>query len=315
MQGRHHTGCMSDRVARRRAAASRVSSVGPNIAVTLTPSAAARCMAPESFVTSPRQCDRTPASVGRSVRPIRLRHRGRAARSALEHRVRRSRRPPRCRRSRTGTPSAASAIARARRTRPAASASRRRTRRPAPARRAAHCPSHPRSSAAAPRPRARRPERRRAARSDRSEIRARAPDAGRRRPGAARACGATARVSSAPRQLGAIAPALGDAGAPRRSARSETSSAAAARYRTAGRELGAERSPVGHVPIAAARAARCCRSRRAPARKSGAIAGRAATVIDAAGRRAADVGDRRQRHHGVAQPVRREDDQPIARPV
>ena len=48
---------------------------------------------------------------------------------------------------------------------------------------------------------------------------------------------------------------------------------------------------------------------------SGAIAARAATVIDASGRRAADVGDRRQRHDGVAQPVRREDDQTLHRVV
>ena len=44
--------------------------------------------------------------------------------------------------------------------------------------------------------------------------------------------------------------------------------------------------------------------------KSGAIAGRAAIVSDASGTRAADVGDRRQRHDGVAEPVRSEDDKP-----
>ena len=42
--------------------------------------------------------------------------------------------------------------------------------------------------------------------------------------------------------------------------------------------------------------------------KSGAIAGRAAIVSDDVGQRAAHVGNRRQRHDGVAEPVRSEDD-------
>ena len=48
------------------------SSVGPKIATTGTPSAAARCIAPESFDTNASQRASTPASSRRSVRPIRL---------------------------------------------------------------------------------------------------------------------------------------------------------------------------------------------------------------------------------------------------
>src|SRR6476620_9235268 len=46
--------------------------VGRNYGLTAMPTAAARCMAPESLVTSARLLARTPASVGRSVRPTRL---------------------------------------------------------------------------------------------------------------------------------------------------------------------------------------------------------------------------------------------------
>ena len=48
------------------------SSVGPKIAVTGTPTAAARCIAPESFDTNARHRASTPASSRRSVRPIRF---------------------------------------------------------------------------------------------------------------------------------------------------------------------------------------------------------------------------------------------------
>ena len=68
MQGRHQTGLRQHDACgvAERAGVTR-SSVGPNTAVTRTPSAAARCMAPESFDTSARQFTSTPASVGMSV--------------------------------------------------------------------------------------------------------------------------------------------------------------------------------------------------------------------------------------------------------
>ena len=74
------------------------SSVGPNIAITGNPSAAAKCIAPESLVTSARHGRALPASVGRSVRPTRFsraaagsgcrRHRG--ARSVVNLRTTRA---------------------------------------------------------------------------------------------------------------------------------------------------------------------------------------------------------------------------------
>src|SRR3954471_8619555 len=75
MHGRHHTGWvrMVTRgvvLATRGAVAD--SLVGPNIAITLMPIAAARCIAPESLVTSVRQFASTPASAARSVAPTRL---------------------------------------------------------------------------------------------------------------------------------------------------------------------------------------------------------------------------------------------------
>src|SRR6185503_5443929 len=68
MHGRHHTGLVSTTCA---SPSGRVafSLVGPNTAVTLAPAAAARCIAPESLVTRPRQIVITPASAGRSVWP------------------------------------------------------------------------------------------------------------------------------------------------------------------------------------------------------------------------------------------------------
>ena len=45
--------------------------VGPKIAVTGTPTAAATCIAPESLDTTASQRVKTPASVSRSVRPPR----------------------------------------------------------------------------------------------------------------------------------------------------------------------------------------------------------------------------------------------------
>ena len=100
-----------------------------------TPSAAPRCIAPESFETSARQRTSTPASAGRSVRPIRLS-------SALlpdrrDHLVADSRRP----RGRRQHDVRHHAIARQREVSPRtiapAIASRRRRRRPARARPAA----------------------------------------------------------------------------------------------------------------------------------------------------------------------------------
>src|SRR5260221_12365192 len=82
MHGRHHTGWVKT-VVRESGFGIRDSGfgvpgevacsfVGPNIAVTGMPIAAARCIAPESFVTSARQFASTPASAERSVRPTRL---------------------------------------------------------------------------------------------------------------------------------------------------------------------------------------------------------------------------------------------------
>src|ERR671913_2093537 len=47
------------------------SRVGPKMATTGTSTAAARCIAPESFETNARHRDNTPASAGRSVLPAR----------------------------------------------------------------------------------------------------------------------------------------------------------------------------------------------------------------------------------------------------
>ena len=60
--------------------------VGPKRAVIVTPSAAATCIAPESLLTTARHCTSTPASVGRSVWPIRSS--GRKAGPALFNRPR-----------------------------------------------------------------------------------------------------------------------------------------------------------------------------------------------------------------------------------
>ena len=81
------------------------SSVGPKIAVTRTPSAAPKCIAPESFETSARHGASTPASAGRSVRPIRLMRSCRAPTADARHlvaggSVSQRRRRARCRRRR-----------------------------------------------------------------------------------------------------------------------------------------------------------------------------------------------------------------------
>lgn len=47
----------------------RASFVGPNTAITLVPTAPARCIAPESFDTTAAACDNTPARVARSLFP------------------------------------------------------------------------------------------------------------------------------------------------------------------------------------------------------------------------------------------------------
>ena len=103
--------------------------------------------------------------------------------------------------------------------------------------------------------------------------------------------------------VGAIAPALRDAGTPGDAAPTETSSAAAARCRI--------RSSCAARPRHCASDARASAMSSIPgtSQKSGAIDGRAATVIARVGLRAAHIGNRRQRHDGVAQPVGRKNDQ------
>ena len=144
--GRHQTSCVSTTMRRRaERAAFRRSSVGPNIAVTSTPSAAAKCIAPESLrhERAAVRPARRRAS-GRSVRPIRLSDRDAGAATRLEHVSRRpTRRPPAADEHRAARRRSASASRHAPRTTPAATAWRRRTRRPARTRRAARAPSHP----------------------------------------------------------------------------------------------------------------------------------------------------------------------------
>src|SRR5687767_14944932 len=75
MHGRHHTSV--DTITGGGASSPagkgdvRVSSVAPNTATTFAPTAAARCIAPESLATTACAIDRTPVRVGRSVLPLR----------------------------------------------------------------------------------------------------------------------------------------------------------------------------------------------------------------------------------------------------
>ena len=194
MQGRHQTGCVrttcaspSGRVA--------VSLVGPNIAVTLTPAAAARCIAPESLVTSAaalRQHAGQRRQIGAADDDVERRRSDR--RLDLHRRSRASAALPT---STQVTPSAASDVASSReiRRRPALRAAVRRARRERDQRRRA-VPAGVRQQ---PRRRVARgvAARRRAVRSDplgKAERAARG--AGSTRPDAAPAGARTARVSS-----------------------------------------------------------------------------------------------------------------------
>ena len=305
MHGRHQTGCVSTtwaspigRVAR--------SLVGPNTAVTATPAAAARCIAPESLVTSARHWVSTPASVGRSVRPAEVDDAGDARNLGRGCRVRRA---ANChaphavgdeRRCQLGEalrrPPLGAAIRSARRQRD--------QRRPAVPSRILEQPlaggSHRRRRRHTRLARAiRKPER-----SDELLI---GRDLVRRR--SARHC---PRQQTAP-QRRAVAPTLRNAGAGRDERRANRIGQQQRGVEIAIRQFGTEIAPAVDaadrrgalerdrlVDAADQREERCNRRPRGD--------------DDARMRRgAADVGDRRQRHDGVAQPVRRKDDQMLHR--
>ena len=308
-----HAGPAEDLVRRarrgRRAARSTRSSVGPKIAVTGTPSAAARCIAPESFETNAAHAARTPASARRSVRPIRFDDaRIRPAATILSHARRRGRRRRRPARS-VAPRSSTQPRDHLRRRAPAASAWRARTPRPARTRRCGAPAIDAVLRRAAPRPRARRVRRdghaRRAASGDVEAEAAHEVRVVRRLVHPRRAAAARARVSSQPRRSARIAPAL--AGCP-----------PAARSTPMRNEFGSSTIASKLPGRAAAARSRLASSivRTRPARpsvcssKSGATDGKRRDRERASGQRRAHRRHRRQRHHGVAEPVRRADDEP-----
>ena len=307
MQGRHQTGAVSTatrwlglgaRVLVRDSerGAVRRSSVGPNTAVTLTPSAAARCSAPESFATSARQFTRTPASVGHIglADQIDRTGRGRASARATSAAVPRSAAAP--------TITVAHAVLgepggeiRERRWRPALRRSvrgawrqRDERRPPVPARVRAAPSRRPREAPAAASSTRRRRAVRKAQRARRAAGSSRS-DARRRRARRRRASAAS------PRQSVRVAPALGHAARASPSAPSETNSAAAARVSQPASGDGPR--PVSTTTSSTSRASV----------KSGATEGARRDGDRRAGRARAHIGDRRQRHHRIAQPVGRDD--------
>ena len=279
------------------------SSVGPNMAVTGMPTAAARCMAPESFVTSARQCRSTPASVGRSVRPTRSSSAAfRAAIAGLSRAFDVARRSPAS--AARADHDALHAVSqrghrRAPQSIPAASASPRRTRRPAQAPRAApSVPSGFHQQIQASFPRLARHRHTRFGRTARETEGAHEVLVVLDLMTAARRRNRARQQRAAP--AGSIAPAFGDAGAARDNRRSRG-------VRQQQRGIEPPRRERRRLVIAESQRLVDIRRHREERRNR-----RAGRHRDRRrGRRAAHVRDRRQRHHSVAQPVRREDDQTV----
>ena len=274
------------------------SSVGPNTAVTVTPSAAARCMRAR-VVRHERaavQPARRPAPGGRSAdeidRPWRAACDASSTSSAVGAIGRRCRRAP----SRhavvaQAAPRAANASGGHRFADPYAA--------PGASATSGARPSQPAAaSSAGARARAARRRHVRCGRTRvRSGSRARRPAAGSTRSDGRRRPAATARVSSDAAPVGAVAPAL----AARRRAHASQRRLKRVRQQDRGRRTArgsAPRRPRGQgddvVDVRHQREER--RDRRVARRRQS----------SASGTRPADVGDRRQRHHRVAQPVGRE---------
>ena len=304
-----HAGPAEDRVRqtstsrspRRRSGAVARSSVGPKIATTGTPSAAARCIAPESFDTNAAQRDRRPrAAAGRCARSGSRRATPGGSDDSISRPASRSPAAP------TSTRDAALARQprdRPRATRPAASASRGRRRRPGakPTERLA-APVRRRAPPAARRARARvagRHDARRriaARRMPRPRTRSQVVPTGARAAAAAR----TARVSSNAAPAAPSSPSARECrrAVPSSADRNEFGSSRIASNPPASRARRASRAAIARADHAVRSGA--ASPRRRAARWPGSRRRRCAPPRNAAPHRR----HRRQRHHGVAEPVR-----------